>query len=416
MDVCNGCRLCDALCPPFTDVFDRIDEEDDKQEAAGTGHENPVAQLTKTDYRKVVDTCYQCKLCYPKCPYTPPHEYMLDFPRLLLRADAVNKKESGRTLKQHVRDAIIGDTDLSGKIGAMIPGVMNWGGKNSLARGMMEAVAGIDHRKTLPTFYKETFRSWFDAHPQSKPAKPLDKVALFYTCQINSNRPWVGKQYVEILEKLGIEIIAPEQECCGMPELGTGIVENAIASVDRNVKRLKPIVEAGYKLIAMAPSCSMMLRQEYAHYATDKDAAEKIMAATIDPCEYLMTLIKAKKITFDFNTPVGDKLTYHLPCHLRVQNVGYNSRDLMKLIPGVTVTMIQQCSGHDGAWSAKQEYYEISLQVGKKLFKAIEKENPSTVVGDCTLAHLHIEEGTGAEALHPIEIVYKALGYTEHAH
>lgn len=414
MDICNGCRLCDALCPPFTDVFDRIDQEDDKQTAAGIGQENPVHQLKEQDYKNVVDTCYQCKLCYPKCPYTPPHQYMLDFPRLLLRADAINKKEKGRTTKQIIRDTITGNTNRSGKIGSMIPGIMNWGAENTLARSVMESVAGIDHRKTLPTFYKQTFREWYDGRVQPKPAQPIDRVAIFVTCQIDYNRPWVGKQYVEILEKHGVELIIPEQECCGMPQLGTGIVEDAIAAVDRNVARLKPIVEAGFKLIAMAPSCSMMLRQEYAHYATDKIAAEKIMAATVDPCEYLMQLIKAKKITFDFTTPVAEKITYHLSCHLRVQNVGFNSRDLMKLIPGVKVNMIQQCSGHDGAWSSKQEYYEISLDVGKKLFKAIDKDKPTLVAGDCTLAHLHIEEGTGEEALHPIEIVYRALGYTEH--
>jgi glycerol-3-phosphate dehydrogenase subunit C len=413
LDVCNGCRLCDGLCPPFVDVFDRIDAEDDKLTAAGHGKENPVRELTKADYDHVVDYCYQCKLCYPKCPYTPPHEYMLDFPRLLLRADAIKTKEQGKSLKAKIRDQITGDTDRSGAIGAAIPGIMNWAGKNPLARVALEKTAGIDRRKKLPTYFKETFHSWFNHRPQEKVAQPVDKVAIFYTCMVDSNKPWIGKQYVEILEKLGIEIQVPAQECCGMPELGTGNVEKVTKVVDRNIRRVLPLVDAGYKLIAMSPSCSLMLRQEYAHYATNKEAAKRIMAAVIDPCEYLMQLHRQKKITLEFPVGVGDKITYHLPCHLRVQNVGFNSRDLLKLIPGLKVTMVQQCSGHDGAWSSKQEYYEISLDVGKKLFKAIEKEKPASVAGDCTLAHLHIEEGTGERALHPIEVVYQAMGLSE---
>jgi len=416
LDVCNGCRLCDGLCPPFVDLFDRIDAEDDKLTAAGHGKENPVLQLKKADYDHTVDYCYQCKLCYPKCPYTPPHEYMLDFPRLLLRADAVKVKNEGKSLKAKLRDQITGDTDRAGMIGTAIPGIMNWGAKNKLGRIALEAVAGIDRRKKLPEYYSETFHAWFKKREKKTVDNALDRVALFSTCMIDQNKPWIGKQYVDILERFNIDVTLPEQECCGMPELGTGNIEKVTRTVDRNIARLLPYVDKGMKLIVMSPSCSMMLRLEYAHYATDKKAAERVMAATMDPCEYLMRLHREKKIALQFPVAVSEKITYHVPCHLRVQNIGFNSRDLMKLIPGVKVNVVQQCSGHDGAWSAKKEYYEISLDVGKKLFKGIEKEKPADasstmqVASDCSLAHLHIEEGTGEHSFHPIEIIYKAMG------
>ncbi|SRR5581483_8902800 len=419
VEICHGCRLCDGLCPPFTDLFDRIDAEDDKLTASGTAHADPVLELKKADYDHTVDYCYQCKLCYPKCPYTPPHEYQLDFPRLLLRADAIKTKEHGKTLKQTLRDQLTGDTDRAGKIGAAVPGLMNWAGRNKLGRVALESVAGIDRRKKLPEYYTPTFQRWWNDHREERPSaaarrasspEPIDRVALFYTCMVDQNKPWIGRQYVEILETFGIEVLVPPQECCGMPELGTGVVKNVIETVDRNVARLLPYVDRGMKIIAMSPSCSMMLRLEYAEYATDKAGAKKIMAATMDPCEYLMRLHREKKIALEFPAGIAEKITYHVPCHLRVQNIGFNSRDLMKLIPGVTVTMVQQCSGHDGTWSAKKEFYEISLDVGKKLFKAIEKEKPATVASDCTLAHLHIEEGTSEHALHPIEILYNAMG------
>jgi Fe-S oxidoreductase len=414
LEVCHGCRLCDGMCPPFVDIFDRIDTEDDKLTAAGRTHDNPVLELKKADYDHTVDLCYQCKLCYPKCPYTPPHEYMLDFPRLLLRADAIKTKEHDKSLQQKLRDEITGDTDRSGKIAEVIPGVMNWAANNTLGRKALEIIAGIDHRKKLPIYQKETFQAWWKKRNSPASSTPsgeaLDKVALFYTCMVDQNKPWIGEEYVKILEKFGIEITIPDQECCGMPELGTGNIEKVTKTVDRNITRLLPYVEAGMKVIAMSPSCSMMLRQDYAHYATDKAAAERVMAAVMDPLEYLMRLHREKKITLEFPVSVGEKITYHLPCHLRVQNVGFNSRDLMKMIPGLTVTMVQQCSGHDGSWSSKKEYYEISLDVGKKLFKAIDKDKPAVVASDCSLAHLHIEEGTGEHALHPIEIIYKAMG------
>jgi len=292
IDICNGCRLCDGLCPPFTDVFDRIDQEDDKQTSMGQGHENPVLQLTQKDYDHVVDYCYQCKLCFPKCPYTPPHEYMLDFPRLLLRADAIKVKERGKSFKAKVRDQITGDTDRLGKIGSALPGIMNWAGENKLSRIMMEKTVGIHRDKKLPKYFDETFREWIDERETPKPTQPVDKVALFFTCQVNNNKPWIGKQYVEILEKNNIMVIAPEQECCGMPELGTGNVDWVVETADRNIKRLLPLVNEGFKLIAMSPSCSLMIRQEYLHYGTNKEAAQKIQEATLDPIEYLMQIFK----------------------------------------------------------------------------------------------------------------------------
>jgi glycerol-3-phosphate dehydrogenase subunit C len=410
LEVCHGCRLCDGMCPPFVDIFDRIDAEDDKLTAIGRTQDNPVLELKTADYDHTVDTCYQCKLCYPKCPYTPPHEYMLDFPRLLLRADAIKTKEHGKTLQQKLRDEITGDTDRSGKIAAAIPGVMNWAANNKLGRKALETFAGIDHRKKLPVYQNETFQAWWKKRKASTPSQPLDKVAIFYTCMIDQNKPWIGEQYVKILEKFSIEVTVPEQECCGMPELGTGNIGKVTKTVDRNIARLLPYVDTGMKIIAMSPSCSMMLRQDYAHYATDKSTAERVMAAVMDPLEYLMKLHREKKITLEFPISVGETITYHLPCHLRVQNMGFNSRDLMKMIPGLKVNMVQQCSGHDGSWSSKKEYYEISLDVGKKLFKAIDKDKPSPVASDCSLAHLHIEEGTGEHAKHPIEIIYKAMG------
>jgi Fe-S oxidoreductase len=410
--ICNGCRLCDNLCPPFNDLFDRIEQEDDKLTAKGLVHDNPVLELKKEDYKHTVDTCYQCKLCYTKCPYTPPHEYQLDFPRLLLRAQAIDVKEHGKSFRENLRDSFIGDADRTNAIAEKMPGIINWANTNTASRALMEMAIGIHRDKKLPVYYEETFLNWYDNHPIPKLKEPADKVALFYTCMINANKPWVGKQFVEILEKHNILVIAPEQECCGMPELGTGELNRVFAKVDRNVRKLLPIVEAGFKIIAMSPSCSMMLKLEYEQYAADKAAAKKISAATLDPCEYLMKLKKQNIFTADFPTPVAEKITYHLPCHLKAQNIGLQSRDLLKLIPNVEVNTVQQCSGHDGSWSMKEEYYEISLDVGKKLFTGIERNKPATVASDCSLAHLHIEGGTGEHALHPIEIIYKAMGLT----
>ncbi|HZV13584.1 MAG TPA: heterodisulfide reductase-related iron-sulfur binding cluster, partial [Candidatus Kapabacteria bacterium] len=219
----------------------------------------------------------------------------------------------------------------------------------------------------------------------------------------------VGKKCIEVLEHNNVEVVVPAQVCCGMPQLGTGNYDATTKAVDTNTEMLKQFVDEGYTIVTPGPSCGYMMRQEYPHFATDTESANAIARNTTDICEYLMSLNDKKKLKMDF-TAVREKITYHLPCHLRAQNIGFKSRDLMKLIPGVEIEMVQQCSGHDGSWSMKKEYYELSLEVGKKLANRIEREMPATVASDCLLAHLHIDEMTHEQAKHPIEIIHAAYG------
>ena len=410
-DICHGCRLCDKLCPSFNDLFRRLDSIDDAQTAAGKGHDNPVLQLTEADSDHVMDVCNQCKLCYPKCPYTPPHQYQLDFPRLLLRWQAIRAKERGGNVLQNMA---LGNTALLGAVGSAVPALMNWANKNPMMRAGMELSIGIHRDKLLPEYHAETFTEWFakrNGTPAAsrKPKGTVGKVALFYTCTVNFNSPEVGKACVEVLEHNGVEVVVPHQVCCGMPQLGTADYPATTKAVDANTDMLMRYVDDGYTIVTPGPSCGYMMRQEYPHLATDGDAASKIATATMDICEYLMSLHKSGNLKTDFQ-PSDESITYHLPCHLKAQNIGFKSRDLLKLIPGVKVETVQQCSGHDGSWSMKKEYYQISLDFGKKLFDRIEKENADTVASDCLLAHLHISEGTHRESQHPIEIVHKAYG------
>lgn len=412
IDICNGCRLCDALCPTFDVLFDKIDLIDDEinknAEAKGENLKDPLSKLTSKDYDEIVELCYHCKLCYPKCPYVPPHQYMLDFPRLMMRWHLVSKKEKGIKFT----DKLLGNPDLIGKIGSTFPDLMNWANRNSLNRKLMEVVAGIHQERNLPKYYGETFIDWFKKR-QGKKVKsdkePIAKVALFYTCSINYNNIEIGKAAVEVLEKNNIEVICPEQICCGLPNIDGGDLEAANKKINSNVENLFKAVEAGYDIIILEPSCTLFIKQEYMELAENQKAAEIVSKNSYDICEYLMKLHKAKLLNLDFKKEIG-KIIYHLPCHLKAQNIGLKSRDLLLLIPNTQVEVVQQCSGHDGTWSMKKEYFEVSMKVGKKLFNRIEKAVGSTVVSDCTLSHLQIEYGTGRKVKHPILLVKEAYG------
>jgi Fe-S oxidoreductase len=410
-DICNGCRRCLPLCPSFKVMFDRIDVDE---------VDGDVEKLPGAHVKEVVDLCYQCKLCYNHCPYTPPHRWAVDFPRLMLRARASEARATGVRLQ----DRLLGNTDLVGKLGSLTAPLSNWMNERAAHRALMQAVAGIHKDRNLPRFHRETFSKWFRRRPASappagsseasppsgraktrEPASPM--VALFATCTVEYNDPAIGRAAVAVLERNGVDVSLPAQKCCGMPYLDGGAVEECRALIRENVASLAAAVRDGREIVSPGPTCSYMLKQEYPWLDGSEDA--KLVAAhTRDLFEYLAGLHADGRLDTRFTRPAGE-VTYHVPCHLRAQNIGIKSADVLRLIPDTTVSVVERCSAVDGTWGFKKEYYELSLRVAKPLFDAVREGGPVTAT-DCPLAALQITQGTGRAARHPVQILADAYG------
>jgi anaerobic glycerol-3-phosphate dehydrogenase C subunit len=329
----------------------------------------------------------------------------------MLRAKAVKAKKEGIPL----RDKILGQADLIGKLGSKFAGLINLANRLKVSRVLMEKILGIHRERNLPEYHSETFEKWFKGYSKQneKKEKGTKKVVLFYTCTVNYNEPELGKAIVKVLEHNDIDVVVPEQKCCGMPFLDGGDINSAIKSATFNVKSLVNFVKQGFDVVVPAPTCSYMLKQEYPVLLPDDEDAKLVSQHTYDISEYLMKIHREGKLKTDFKNPQG-KIIYHLPCHLKAQNIGYKSRDLLELIPGTEVEMIQRCSGHDGTWSMKKEFFEMSMRVGKPIFdKVNQSDSNSSICSDCLLAQLQIEKGTGKKGLHPIQILYNAYGLNE---
>jgi Fe-S oxidoreductase len=395
-DICHGCRRCFNLCPAFDLLFKTIDAKGDE-----------VENLSSDDYRQVVDLCYECKLCYNHCPYTPPHRWDVDFPRLMLRGKIVKAQRQGIPL----RERLLGNTDLLGKVGGAMAPLSNWANQHPLLREALEDTLGIHRDRNLPEFHRPSFQKWY-ARRSSRSEPPATggngKVALFYTCSANYNHPEIGKATVQVLEKNRIEVIVPEQKCCGMPYLDAGDLESALESVEFNLKHLDEAVDKGHDIVIPGPTCSLMLKQEYPTLANDQ-RAQRVSEHSFDICEYLMKLHAEGKLDTNFIQGAG-RIAYQIPCHLRAQNIGYKSRDLMQLLPNTRVQLIEQCSAHDGTWGAKKEFYQLSLKWAGKLFTQVNETDPDVVASDCPLASLQITKGTNRTPQHPVQIVARAYG------
>ncbi len=402
-DICHGCRLCFNLCPSFPALFDAIDKND-------TG----VSNITKKQTQYVVDACYQCKACYSKCPYTADdgHAFKLDFPQLMQRAKAIQTQQEG----VRFRDRLLSAPDLLGKMAALMGRLSAWmlNGSNRLRaqRWLMEKLVGIHRHKLLPDCHGQTFTQWI----ASKHAKVLalngknGKIVYFPTCFVNYNEPEIGRAALRVFSRNQLDVKVYYQQCCGMPALNTGNVAKAQEMARKNVAQMLPYVREGRKILLTNPTCSMMMRKEYPELIAGKEVKE-LANAIRDPSEYLNEMRRAGTLNTHFASS-PQKVRYHVPCHLRVQKIGYRSRDLLKAIDGVHTEVVTECCGHNGTWAMKKEWFEASLKAGKKAFDGMQGEGE--MMTECPLAAIQFEQVLGKRPLHPLQVLdlaYESDGF-----
>jgi Fe-S oxidoreductase len=391
-DICHQCRLCWNLCPSFSELFKFIDEK-----------HNEVGGLTRVELNRVSDLCYQCKLCFVKCPYTQPHQWDVDVPRMLLRDKAVRVKKEGPKME----DRILGNPDRIGKTACSMAPLANWANHNFMARKIIAATMGIHEKRNLPDFQSTSFEAWYRKREQ--PLRSEKKVGFFYSCFVNYYAVEQGIAAVEVLEKNGYEVFAPEQVCCGMPYLDGGEVEKATKNMEENIKNFKPLVDSNVPILSIGPTCSYVLKNEFAFFTQDP-AAEKMGKQTKDLCEFLVELKSRNELNTEYKNTEPSRIAYQIPCHLRAQNMGYKSMEVLSTIPNVKIELIEQCSAMDGTWGMKKEYFELSLKVARKLFRELEQVEPEEVVTDCPLSAMQIEYGTKKKPMHPAQVLHRAYG------
>lgn len=400
-EVCDGCRRCFNLCPSFSTLFDRIDSR-----------EGDVSQLPAVDLERIADECYYCKLCYNHCPYTPPHQFEIDFPRLMLAW----KKQMVRERGARFRDRLLIETDLLGKLGTLLAPVTNWALRSRLLRAVGERLMGVHRDRQVLPYQSQTLPRWWRRRRRGIPGDvgqaSAKKVALFSGCLLNYQATEIGKAAIQVFERNGVQVAIPEQQCCGMPRLDLGDTDGIAQAARANAAALRPYLDEGYEVVAPVPSCSLMLKREYPSLAPGKET-DRLAQHTYDLCEYLMKLKRSGQLNTDFVRKPG-RVAYQIPCHLRDQNIGFKSKELLELT-GASVRVVERCSGHDGAWSAKVEFFSPSMSIAAKAVKDLTSEPAELVASDCPLAALQLDQaGIAPQGLrrtvHPIEILRDAYG------
>lgn len=409
-DICHGCRRCFNLCDSFPRLFDLIDN-------SATGELDAV---DSAGFGAVVDACTLCDMCFmTKCPYVPPHEFNLDFPHLMLRYRAVDLNEG----KVPFVERQLKETDRNGKLGSALAPLANWATKadNALTRPMLERLANVHREAVLPRYDRRTLT---DLAAIAK--VPVDNLApahgrkavLFATCFCNYNNTAIGTAAQSVLARNGVLTEVAYPGCCGMPQLEHGDIASVAASARKIAAEMKSWIDNGHDIVALVPSCSLMLKYEWPLILPADEDVQRLSRATRDISEYIVDIARKEGLAKGL-MPLDGDVTIHISCHSRAQNMGQKAADLLRLLPDTKVQVIERCSGHGGAWGVMKDNFEVALKVGRPVARQAAENKSAYVVSECPLARDHIVQSMdrlGADVAavrtftHPIELMAESYG------
>jgi glycerol-3-phosphate dehydrogenase subunit C len=411
-DICHGCRRCVSLCHSFPTLFDLVDATADGE----------VHGVDKQDFWKVVDQCYLCDLCYmTKCPYVPPHPWNLDFPHTMLRAKAIKFKKG----EVGGGEQFLASTDKHGQFAGIpvVVQVANALNKTKPMRKVLDKALHVHPDAWLPELATSRFRWSADKTGAATIVKDGErtpgKVAIFSTCYVNYNEPGIGHDLIKLLEHNEIPYTLVEKEkCCGMPKLELGDLDAVAKHKEANIPVLAKYARDGFAILSAIPSCTLMFKQELPLMFPECADTQAVKEAMFDPFEYFIARNRDGLLKTDFKQDLG-KVSYHIPCHGRVQNIGRKTEEMLKLIGqkvSVKINTVERCSGHAGTYGVKTLTHPIAMKIGKPVFKAMARDEPDYISSDCQLAGHHIQQGLAVNSLpdaqlkHPLSLVRIAYG------
>jgi glycerol-3-phosphate dehydrogenase subunit C len=371
------------------------------------------------DFGPVIGACTLCDMCYmTKCPYVPPHPFNVDFPHLMLRHRAMEEKQG----KVSFADRQLAETDRNGKLATLVAPLANWATArdNKVVGPLVRKVADFHPDAELPRYASKTLVTQArTAPPVNRDAPAFGRKAVLYaTCFGDYNNPGVGTDLIAVLARNGVETAAVQPRCCGMPLLEQGRIADVAANAQVVAAEMGGWIDRGYDVIALVPSCALMLKLEWKLILPGDPAVEKLARATFDVSEYIVDIAKKEGLAPGLN-PVPGVLSVHMACHARAQNMGQKAAEMLRLIPGADVKVIERCSGHGGAWGFKREWFDVAMKNGRPVARQAARNGAGFVMSECPLAGVHIAQGIEQQTTegpkpelvsHPVQLLARSYG------
>ena len=390
---CIKCTVCTVYCPvaAVNPLFPGPKQAGPDGERLRLKH--------KGFYDESLKWCLNCKRCEVACPSN------------VRIGDIIQAARIQHSVKSPgLRERMLANTDFMGSMAAPFAPIVNFSVGLKPVKMVLDKVIGIDHRRTFPKYSFGTFESWLKRR-RKKQSKFARQISFFHGCYVNYNNPQLGKDFVKVMNALGVGVQLLEKEkCCGVPLISNGLIDKARRQAEVNIASIrKSVTENKMPVVGTSTTCTFTLRDEYPHLldVDNSDVRDSIDLAT----RYVYRLLSSGevKLRFKKNAPKR-KVAYHTACHMEKLGWSYYSIELLRMIPSVELTVLDsQCCGIGGTYGFKKENYPTAQAIGDGIFRKIEESDCDLVSTDCETCKWQIEMSTSKPVVHPISILAEAL-------
>lgn len=405
---CNGCGRCRTVAPEqrMCPIYRNLPREEASPRAkanlmrAVLAGDIPTTEMATDEFKQIADLCVNCHQCRLECPAG------VDIPKLMVEAKAQYVAVNGLS----VSDWLLSRLDLMYEFAGRMPSLTNFLIQNRTARWIIDRMFGIAQGRKLPRFDQRSFLRWAYRRGLHRGNRQNSrKVVFFVDAFVNRNDVELGKALVLVLQRNGVDVLVPQdQNVSGMSLISDGVLNRARKLAAKNVELLAEYVRQGYQIITTEPSAALALKWEYLNLIDDPDT-QKVADQTFEACQYLWGLHQVGQLDLKFN-PVNATIGYHTPCHLRALQNNPVSVQLLRLIPGLQVDVIEKgCSGLAGTFGLKRKNYKRSLRTGFGLINAVRESHIQAGSTECSTCRIQMEQGTSKPTIHPVKVL--ALAY-----
>lgn len=389
---CTKCTVCTVYCPVTA-----VNPLYPGPKAAGPDGER--YRLKNPEFFDIaLKYCLNCKRCEVACPSNVKIGDIIQAARI--------KYTKG---KPSLRDTMLANTDFMGTFATAISPVVNTSLTIKPIKVAMDKILGIAKERDFPAYASRKFVSWYKKEAARQAAYPR-QINYFHGCYVNYNNPDQGRAFVKVANAIGVGVaLLKDEKCCGVAKISNRLINEATADAERNLRAIRQAVAAnGAPVVGTSSTCIFTMRDEYPHllHLDNADVRDKITLST----RWLYELWERGRAKFVFRKDFKLKAAYHTPCHMEKLGWVYYSTSLLRLIPGLELTVLDShCCGIAGTYGFKKENYKYSQEIGSIVFNQIARVNPDIVVTDCETCRWQIEMSTKYKVLNPIEIFADAL-------
>ena len=388
---CMKCTICTAYCPVVP-----VNPRYPGPKQAGPDGER-LRLKNPYFFNQALKYCLNCKRCEVVCPSGVHVADIIQAARI--KYDYTQPK---------LRDVMLANTDFMGRLARPFAPIVNGTTALGITKTVLDATLAIDKHRTFPKYSGRSFEGWLKRHAREQ-AKFEKQVAYFHGCYVNYNYPQLGKDFVKVMNALGVGVqLLDKEKCCGVALIANGLSKQATKNAKHNLEVLQKAVDKGLHILTTSSTCAMTIREEYPGLlqVDTSGIRDSLLLAT----RYIYQLIESGQAQLKFREDYRARIAYHTPCHLERLGWGIFSIELLKMIPGVEFTLLDSnCCGISGTYGFKKENYEASQAIGKPLFDQIKSVNPDFVACDCETCKWQLEMSTPYAVKHPISILAEAL-------